>query len=76
MGSIVSYFLVELDTVVGKMAGRMSGSGMVTVIDCMVMRIRFCQDQIKGECIIGIPENAFKELSVRPQDKPGVHKAA
>lgn len=49
---------------------------MVTVIDCMVMRIHFCQDQIKGECIIGIPGNAFKELSVRPQDKPGVHKAA
>lgn len=61
---------------VDKMAGRVPGTEMVTVIDGVITMIIFRQDQVHSECILGIPETFIKEVSLRPRDKPDVQKAA
>lgn len=76
MGSLVSYYLMELDILEVKwlaecQAQRRSPLPVAFLGWSLPAEIRY-----KNECMIGIPGTALKEVSPGPHDKPGVQKVA
>lgn len=60
----------------GNVAGRVPGPEMVTVSDCVITVVVLHQDQVYGDCIMGIPETVLEQLFLRRHDQRDVQKAA